>query len=178
MTQYDGIVADIAGTFEFTIYCPKLVTGSTLDDPIEALSYYDLASNATVPINLEFPNVTVTPPQCFEIATFAVTDPETGLQPDYISITEGNIVLLVEDRSLLTLGEKTLNIVAIVDNDAAEQVQEHAFKILFYDSCNQTALIETSEMDTIITINALASDQNITESFSAFKDIVGRDYGV
>ena len=113
-----------------------------MDEPIEPVSEYDLASGST--LSLSLPQVTLHPTQCFTVDHFSVTEVSTGLAPstDVLTVTPSSVEISSDDRSLEGLHEFTIQ--AELAN--GEQVQSHNFQVDMIDSCWSSKIVQSQEI--------------------------------
>ena len=88
--DYPSDVAEISGTFSFTIECPTSLSSSTLITPTSN-QVYDLGENKQMIITP--PIISYSPSICFPIQTYVLASLATGTTPIYATI-KGTVITI------------------------------------------------------------------------------------
>ena len=141
---------------------------------------YDMALPS--PLTITLPAVTLGPGDCFNVQAYNVIDVDTGsTEFEFLTVSMSEIDIFTDDRSLI--GEYELGIEALVDNGGPTIPDSDfdSFKVVLFDSCSTTQLIEDPELLEIeletIEINALEPEELI-RSYISYTDTVSQAFGL
>ena len=94
---FSTYVADIAGSFAFTINCPAATISSTL---VTATADYTFDLGQNSPMTVIPPQISFTPSTCFSIDTYVLREVADSTTPAYVTISGTQIEVSSRDWTL------------------------------------------------------------------------------
>ena len=99
--------------------------------------------------------------------------PDENTQPTSLNPDDFDFEFLTNNRTFVGLHEFTVKYMM----SSGEKLQPHDFNLTMYDSCNQSAVITTQEIEDMDIKSLSPESQAITQTLNIFTDKVSQKYG-